>query len=299
MPDLFATQLREADYEGVAFPVSRFTVDSDHDATEHVAYRRRGADIEPLGRKADRGTLTIPLYNDTALIEQYGTIVPDLHDALVSVFAGAPIGSLNHPTLGSMRVKIGPWRYDGDAQRRRNGWEMEVHWIEHNAEASALALLDTTQAAGSDPLTSLQATAAAADAQMAIDDPLLNTPWTPLSTVFAIALTALDTPTPSVALIQMQCDSMLTATTADLVLFTTAGTYQSTDLLEQVRDQVIALQAQLLASTGARAYVLPVTMALWEAAQVLGVDLATLSAANSINDPLFVPAGTTLYAPKA
>jgi prophage DNA circulation protein len=43
MPDLLATVLLEASYEGVAFPTSDVEGEFGHDAVEHTAYLRPGA----------------------------------------------------------------------------------------------------------------------------------------------------------------------------------------------------------------------------------------------------------------
>ena len=115
----------EASYRGILFPVESADVDGGTDFVEHTAYRRRGADMEPAGLKAYKGSLTIPLLNTGPLVQRYGTLWPDLRADLVQMFSDNPIGTLIHPTWGSLEVAILSWSTK-DSPDLRNGQRLTL-----------------------------------------------------------------------------------------------------------------------------------------------------------------------------
>ena len=297
MPDLYESNLLDAAFRGRRFPVGELSAESDHDAAEHVAYRRRGADIEPLGRKADRGTLSIPLYNTPELVARYGTLYPDLFAELLGLFDENPIGELTHPTLGTFRAKVGPWRQRAEGRQGRNGITLELAWVEHNAEAG---MIGSEGALASDPSSQATTSAEAADAAMLKADPELSLGWalcTPPLSAFLLALEAAEL---RLAVIEARLAALATLVSTNLGLLTTAGAYEAVQELEALRVALAALRASLVPTANARPVVLAVPMALHEiAAMVYGDASRTdlLTAANTFDDPLVVPAGTTVLVP--
>ena len=113
-------ELQEASYEGLAFPVESAETQGGHDFAQHVAYRRRGADMEWTGLRAYSGTLTVPIFETPALVARYGSAL-DLRFDLQQKFEGTPIGVLAHPTFGTFRAAITDWSEPLDANTRHHG----------------------------------------------------------------------------------------------------------------------------------------------------------------------------------
>ena len=147
MTDAFRS-LPEASYDGLRFPVERLEWTGGNDLVEHTAYRRPGADVEPTGRKAYRGTMVVALVNTPLLVARYGELFPRLRHDLLTRFDARPIASLMHPTLGSITAAIGEVSETADASDR-GGVRLTVQFVEHNASV-ALAIgtaADTTPGA--------------------------------------------------------------------------------------------------------------------------------------------------------
>ena len=131
------SNLPECSFEGTIFPVERCDWQGGNDLVEHTVYRRPGADIEPTGWKAYRGSLVIPLVNADRLVARYGELFPGLRYDLLELFRNTPIGALVHPTLGRLTVGIGEIS-ETAAPDDRGGVRLTVNWVEHNASVFLL-----------------------------------------------------------------------------------------------------------------------------------------------------------------
>lgn len=294
MADELSTYLADASYGGILFPVEMASTDSGHDGAEHTAYRRTGADIEPTGRQADRGTLVIPLLNTPALVARYGALFPDLYRVLRAIFADVPIGELLHPTRGTFQAFIKSWKEELSSDAR-SGLTLRVEWVEHNA--SALLDLGPDGSAPSDATTNTATLATTADTAMAA---VPSSGYTPVKPVIDAQINALDLPSLTYAEVAACFRVMLDVIELDLALVTlaTAAAYDARSALEDLRSAVLAMQARTQPGLNAvRRYTVPQTMALWQVAQAVYGDASKdglLLAANAIPDALFVPAGTVL-----
>ena len=283
----------EASYRGILFPVESADVDGGTDFVEHVAYRRRGADMEPTGLKAYKGTLTIPLINTGPLVQRYGTLWPDLRADLVQMFSDHPIGTLIHPTWGSLEVAILSWSTK-DSPDLRNGQRLTVQWQEHNASLAALIALDG--AVTTDPTTTVQSLATTADTLSAG-----KAGYVPLAPVFAVTMTKLETPEVLAYSEVLAAFSLLfgaisyALTLSSMTGLDAAAAYAALLTLRVATQGYYARFAPGI--SGVRYFVVPADMGVCEIAASVYGDLSKTSllyAANSFSDPLLVPAGTVV-----
>lgn len=281
----------EASYRGIRFPLETADVDGGNDFAEHVAYRRRGADMEPTGLKAYKGSLTIPLINSGPLVERYGTLWPDMRYELVTEFSDHPIGTLVHPTWGSLEVAILSWSAK-DSPDLRNGQRLTVQWQEHNASMAVLVGLDG--AVSTDPTTTVQALATTADELSAG-----KAGYIPLAPVFAVTMTKLETPEVLAYSEVLAAFSLLfgaiayALTLGSMTGLDATGAYAALLALRVATQGYYARFAPGI--SGVRYFVLPADMGVCEIAASVYGDISKTSllyAANSFADPLLVPAGT-------
>ena len=283
----------EASYRGILFPLETADVDGGTDFVEHVAYRRRGADMEPAGLKAYKGTLTIPLINTGPLVQRYGTLWPDLRADLVQMFSDNPIGTLIHPTWGSLEVAILSWSAK-DSPDLRNGQRLTVQWQEHNASLASLIALDG--AVSTDPTTTVQSLATTADELSAG-----KAGYIPLAPVFAVTMTKLETPEVLAYSEVLAAFSLLfgainyALTLSSMTGLDAAAAYAALLTLRVATQGYYARFAPGI--SGVRYFVVPADMGVCEIAASVYGDLSKTSllyAANSFSDPLLVPAGTVV-----
>jgi prophage DNA circulation protein len=283
----------EASYRGIRFPLETADVDGGNDFAEHVAYRRRGADMEPTGLKAYKGSLTIPLINSAPLVERYGTLWPDMRYDLVTEFTEHPIGTLIHPTWGSLEVAILSWSAK-DSPDLRNGQRLTVQWQEHNASMASLIGLDG--AVSTDPTTTVQALATTADELSAG-----KAGYVPLAPVFAVTMTALEAPEVLAYSEVLAAFSVLfgaiayALTLGSMTGLDATGAYAALLALRVATQGYYARFAPGI--SGVRYFVLPADMGVCEIAASVYGDISKTSllyAANSFADPLLVPAGTVV-----
>ena len=283
----------EASYRGILFPLETADVDGGTDFVEHVAYRRRGADMEPAGLKAYKGTLTIPLINSGPLVQRYGTLWPDMRADLVQMFTEHPIGTLIHPTWGSLEVAILSWSTK-DSPDLRNGQRLTVQWQEHNASLASLIALDG--AVSTDPTTTVQSLATTADTLSAG-----KAGYIPLAPVFSATMTALEAPE------VLAYSEVLAAFSALFGAIAYALTLSSMTGLDAAAAYAALLTLRVATQgyyarfapgiSGVRYFVVPADMGVCEIAASVYNDLSKTSllyAANSFSDPLLVPAGTVV-----
>jgi len=268
-------------------------VDGGNDFAEHVAYRRRGADMEPTGLKAYKGSLTIPLINSGPLVERYGTLWPDMRYELVTEFSDHPIGTLVHPTWGSLEVAILSWSAK-DSPDLRNGQRLTVQWQEHNATMAVLIGLDG--AVSTDPTTTVQSLATTADELSAG-----KAGYVPLAPVFAVTMTALEAPEVLAYSEVLAAFSVLfgaiayALTLGSMTGLDATGAYAALLALRVATQGYYARFAPGI--SGVRYFVLPADMGVCEIAASVYGDISKTSllyAANSFADPLLVPAGTVV-----
>jgi prophage DNA circulation protein len=283
----------EASYRGIRFPLETADVDGGTDFAQHVAYRRRGADMEPTGLKAYKGSLTIPLINSGPLVERYGTLWPDLRYELVTEFSDHPIGTLVHPTWGSLEVAILSWSAK-DSPDLRNGQRLTVQWQEHNATMAVLIGLDG--AVSTDPTTTVQSLATTADELSAG-----KAGYVPLAPVFAVTMTALEAPEVLAYSEVLAAFSVLfgaiayALTLGSMTGLDATGAYAALLALRVATQGYYARFAPGI--SGVRYFVLPADMGVCEIAASVYGDISKTSllyAANSFADPLLVPAGTVV-----
>ncbi len=141
-------------FEGISFPATSAKSDEGHDGAEHTAYGRRGADCEPTGLQAIRGTFTIACFD--GLDAPWGNVWSDRREDIKRAFREHPIGKLTHPLHGTFDAFIRSWPEQIDPNSQ-SGSTITVTFVEHNASASVV----------SSTRSNVSASAAAADAAMA------------------------------------------------------------------------------------------------------------------------------------
>lgn len=297
MPDALK-ELPEASFAGVRFPVESADTEGGQDVVEHVAYRRRGADLEPTGQRPYKGTLTVPLINTEALVKRYGQLFPGLRYDLLRAFEDTPLGELVHPTYGVFTACIASWR-ETVAPDRRDGVIFTVTWTEHYGQASRLLGPDGTTP--TNPASATQQRADAADAAMSHAD--ASGTYTPVADTVSSQLAYLESATRTPTEVQSAVRQMLAPVTANLALpaFAGADAHPAVVALIELRASVYRLRALYDPTRdGTRLYTVPQTAPLWQVSQDVYGDcsqVALLLSANVVSRPNAVPAGTVLTVP--
>jgi prophage DNA circulation protein len=291
--DALRESLIEASFEGIAFPTGKLSTEGGHDSVEHTAYRRNGADVEPTGVRAKRGTIEALFLNGIGA----GTIYPARLQQLLNAIERTPLGRLQHPTEGLLTAHVKTWRRDTDPQQR-GGEVLELQWVEHNASVSRLATFASPASAPADSPTAVTARASAADAAGTT-----LTGYAPTAATIAAQLAYLDAATRSYAQTRAALDAMQLVVTRNLALasLAVATAHPAVAALEALRASVYALRSRYLPDPSrVRSYTVPRTQPLWQLALHLYGDATRtdlLLRANAIHDPLFVRAGTVLTVP--
>ena len=286
--------LPECSYDGIVFPVERAEWDGGNDLVEHVAYRRPGADVEPTGRKAYRGTLTIPLVNAPRLVARYGELFPGLRFDLLTRFEERPIATLVHPTLGQITAAIGEVSETAEAGDR-GGVRMTVRWVEHNASV-ALLLAETASGDPVDAAKSASKLAEDADTEVSA----LTSSYTPMQSVVDERLAFLDAAPRTYTETAESIRRMLAPVAANLALaaLASASAHAATLACINLRSAIYALRDRLIPSAlQQRYYTTPREMALWEVSVAVYGDAGyttLLRSANGIADPTSIRAGKRL-----
>jgi prophage DNA circulation protein len=290
--DALAGFVQEAQYEGITFPCGVVSNDLAHSSVEHVSYGRDGADIEPTGLDAERGTIVVPFIND---LTGYGQLFPDLYSQLLEKFKEKPIGNLQHPVLGTFTAHLKSWREEWDPDVR-NGLSVTIQWVEHNASIGTL-ITD----AGSPPQDTPAAAQNAANSADAAMGAVSATGWTATAPVVSAQLAALDsnlTLTPND--VASSVNTMTSVATSNLALpiFSQPSAHSAIVALESLRNTVNQLPGHYLPDSDQfRIYTTPFLMAYWQVAVAVYGDASLSSlilAANPLPDPLQIPAGTVL-----
>lgn len=292
MSDILKT-FAGASYEGIDFPVESADTQGGHDFAAHVAYRRRGADMEWTGLRQYTGTLTIPLIDTPALVERYGAAL-DLRFDLQRKFEDTPIGLLTHPTFGAFRAAITDWSEPIDSTQR-SGVKWTVKWSEHNGEAGSLLAPDSPSTAPTAPEVSQRA--AEADAAGAGVEG-----YVPASPKVNAGLAALTGVAVGFTAATVAINTMLAVANGNAALpgMGRVGAYAALVTTLRLRSSVLGLRGLYLPSATARYFTVPSPMALHEVAMLVYGDasrVANLYDGNSVTDPLFIGAGRVLLIP--
>ncbi len=297
-PSYLAQALSRAAFEGVEFPVSKASYQFGNNLVEHVAFARRGAELEATQRKPDRISYEIPLYNDTRLTAVYGEMLPGKYLALSDAFDRAKIGRLIDPLLGLLTVGVGEWSHDLDPHSA-NGFVLKVSFTEHNGESSVVLGTDD-RPIPDDPATSASEAATEADTTMAAADPTGATGYKPVAPVVSEQLAYLDAAARTASEVDGAIGAMQSATLAALAVFSGADAWAAVRALERLRAALAAVRAVYAPRGAARSLTTRRTMGLWEvAAEAYGTAAgqSLIAAANAIPDELAIPPGTTLAIP--
>ncbi len=290
MSDDFAT-LQEASFAGTIFPVDNIEVNGGNDLAEFSAFRRDGADIQPAGRKAWKGSLSIPCINTTPLVTKYGTLFPDLAYDLLQLFTTTPIATLTLPTFGNLTAAISEVTHTSAADDR-SGVRIRVTFIEHNASA---AVLYAATASGSPPDASapLPLLATAADTAAAG-----RAGYTPTAPVMQSQQDYIDAAPRTFSQTDDSIRQMLSVVNRNLNLPSLAGVaaHDAYAALLNLRAGVYALRDRLIPASQRRSvYTVPRDMALWQVSLAVYGDTShtgLLLSANSFTDPNAIRAGT-------
>ena len=291
----FDNSLLDADYEGVRFPVSEFSVQGGHSSAKHRSYRRRGADIEWTGQEPYSGTMTVPMFDVPQLNDRYGErMFPEHMRTLIDKFESTPIGEMVHPSLGQIQVHIDSWPHKAGSDNR-SGVPLEVHWTEHNA--SATVSLDY---AGVTPVDS------AANAQVQVDSVDAEAEaggfegYFAMAATWANALSLLDAASLSYSATVAAIGTMDAAVKGNLDLPSLAVSEAASVVLglERLFGVTASLREQYLpGESKQQTYIVPSTMPAWQVAQAVYGDISKdtlILAANPIADPSAIPTGTQL-----
>ena len=299
MTDALATNCQDASWAGVVFPVASCKNEEGHGIVAHEAYGRPGADQEPTGLKPYKGTLVVPLFNDTNLVARYGTLYPGLWTTLRAALRAFPIATFVHPTLGSFQAACPAWAWS-EEPTKRNGVTMTLNVTEHDGsvdDAVGINGSPPTDAATQAPVQALTV-----DNNMVAIDP--TAPFiapTFASTVFLLLSTTL-----TYTAIQAQFNTLFGLIAADFVLLNSLPVTASNAVavhaarvaLEHLQATTYALRALLVPSASAtRTYGTPRTMADWEVALAVYNDFSLaglVRAGNSLSDYTAIRAGLTL-----
>lgn len=290
MPDDLARTTAPFVFEGIEFPATDITTSFGHDSAQHKGYGTRGADIEPTGPKAEvirvkavflnglRGWRGAPLY-------------PETYQRLLRALKSTPIGSLTHPTRGTLDVCFD----EGSEEIRpveRRGVTLTLSFTEQQGTAELLEMASAQTEAGAEMLSA----AAAADAvkpdgigALTADVEATLTYLEDASRAFGEAVTALDA-------LSRGIEERLADPAAAAVEM-----HPFRDALWSVQTATLRYRERYTATT-ARTYTVPeaVSVARIAASPDVYGDASRagdLMAANTILDPTLVPAGTVLVVP--
>lgn len=297
MPSLFEETLLIGSYEGIFFPIVEAATEGGHDNVKHKAYKRRGADCEPTGLKEYSGTLKLALVNGLQTWEQ---LFPDIYHDLLNKIESTPIGRLQHPTKGAFTALVETWSEQLSGKGPHNGVMLDLHWVEHNGEATVLPLLDGQSATSN---TTNAATIQATEADVAVATASGSSPYQGMSATVNVQLTYLDAQTRSYTEVVQAIGAILVLVEANLALpaLAVASAHPAVVALERLRATTYRLRDKYLGTNSQpRTYVVPRTAPLWMIAHEVYGDSSKaqlLATVNSMIDPTEIPAGRQLLIP--
>ena len=288
----YLKDLAEFSFEGIRFPAQAAETMGGNDFVKHVAYRRRGADVEYTGQRAYSGSFTIPLVNSPQLVARYGDLASGVRYDLLNAFETTPIGSLQHPTYGLITAAIEEWSEPIDAGVR-NGFVWTVKWSEHNATAGLLLGPDGALPTDTDATVETRAeTADTLGASVA--------GYRPTAPTARSQMTFLASAPRSYTQVNDAFRQMTDVVAFNLALPGMVGpaSNAATRALLDLRSAIDDLRGRYVIGDGRRRYyTVPSGMALWEVSLAVygtAARVRDLLGANTITDPLAVPAGTVV-----
>lgn len=287
-----ASRLRRAAYEGLVFPVTDAPFEVGNDLVEHTADQVPGADLEPTGRTAFRGTLTIPFLTT---VSGYGELYPAGWQTLLSLLQTTPKGQLTHPVLGTFRAGLKTLKSPFGA-KVKNGVIVELEWIEDRASIRATP-------ADSELTTSPDGALASADdadtalASVGVSPRVGTAARTAAAKLvsaqpYAVTASVFDDLDGQIAA-ALELDALRSPTLA-----TALSAHQAVAALERARTSALRWRALVLPRR-ARTFRVPRAMAVWEVALQVYGDVGragALRASNGLTTGI-VRAGTTLVIP--
>lgn len=294
--DEFGRRLLLGRYEGVPLTIVDADSEGGHDLVEHTAYNKDGAELEPAGRKADRGKFEVAVLNGIGDEGDW----KERYVEIIRTFSSTPIGQLVHPTHGIFDAGLARWRVRASPEIR-SGVYIDVEWIEHNA---TIEIGDNTFVVSDEDSPS------SAVAQSSIADDLgastnssgfrVAPNYTEVSSTIQAQLDFIESQQRTRSEILAAFRTMTDAVDSRLALtdLNSASNHEITVALETLRAQVFSLRSRYFPSFALESlFIVPVEMAVWEVSALVYGD-ASLSnlimTNNSISDPFFVRAGTTL-----
>lgn len=301
MSDTLAENVLEAQFEGIAFPVSEASANGGRSHVLHKAMRRRGASIEDTGLDEYDGPLVIPMINAEALVTRYGTVYPDLRDRLMAKLEqkNGP-GRFVHPFRGPMTAEMTKW-VEVMSAGKRGGTIITLTWIEDNA-SSLLATADTGDGVPQDYENVTASQAATADAFMQAFSPDNAVGYTPVTPIVSTELTTLATAV-AFGAIDASIRTMLGAVGSNIAVpaFAPPSAHDVIVSLYTLQATLYRLRTRLLGRLQqSKTIVTARTMAAWEIAQQQYRDASLaqlIMQANGFEDALAIPAGPVIIPP--
>jgi prophage DNA circulation protein len=312
-PRSFAANILRASFQGIEFPVEEADSGTSHDGVGHKAYRVDGADFEPTGLNEESGTLTVPLFNG---VDGMQDLWPNTWKRLLQAIRLNPIGTLVHPTRGSMTVFLSQ-AHEKFVAQEQDGVRLHLQWAQHNGNS-------TDQ--NTDPVQS-PATQSAAACNLAAER--FDAEVIALGNTLAAERLNADTPTLGNPLLTALLVASFIAEQFVLLdsAVQTAGSIKASFALMEERLAEIRAYPELRAAFGFGAFsalstlgctllstlnvylpglttatsvTLSVTQTVWEVAEsAYGTceGVSDILDANTILDPLAIPPGTVLTIP--
>ena len=198
MPNTLRQYLAATSYEGILFPAVDLNTAWGHDKATHQALLTPAADIQTTGRKSYVTRMRIAFCND--IQGWYSNLFPDLYEQLMQKFVEVPLGTLVHPTKGSMLVHTDDIQEHVDP-KIANAVFVDVTWTERSsADAVFAGQTDVVDLNIGSPEDATVETASTADA-LTPDLPAGSvTEFVSISPVISTMLLALNSGTVSIRL---------------------------------------------------------------------------------------------------
>ena len=220
------------------------------------------------------------------------------YDLLVSLEENE-ISTIIHPTKGEFQALL-RWRETVDADKR-NGVALQIQWQEHNASSGKIVGNEEDNAPQPASTSAVINKAKTADAEASS----VSTTYKPIASDLETTLDKLDASdtltAPQIEGVFGESVVLVMGALADPGLSTALG-HDAVIALEDTQSLLARLRRQYLGDrTTRRMFQVPAEMALWEVAVAATGDASKadiIAAANAIDDPLAIPAGTILVIPR-
>lgn len=296
-PRSFAANILRASFQGIEFPVEEADSGTSHDGVGHKAYRVDGADFEPTGLNEESGTLTVPLFNG---VDGMQDLWPNTWKRLLQAIRLNPIGTLVHPTRGSMTVFLSQAQEKFVAQEQ-DGVRLHLQWAQHNGNSTDQNT-DPVQSPATQSAAACTLAAERFDAEViALGNPLLTALL--VASFIAEQFVLLDSAVQTAGSIKASfalMEDRLAEIRAYPELRSAFGFGAFSALSTLGCTLLSTLNVYLPGLTTATSVTLSVTQTVWEVAEsAYGTctGVSDILDANTILDPLAIPPGTVLTIP--